>query len=76
MAWRLFCAWRYGGEDPWRLYHGLDAEYRLLRAPDRPPVRPKFPSRVKAFMYACAEVAANMEGVKRKVTDGRAGRGR
>lgn len=30
----LFLAWRYGGEDPYKLYNGLDADYRPLGHPD------------------------------------------
>lgn len=54
-------AWRYGGEDPWRLYNALDADYRPLEHPERPPMRPRYPTRLRSFMYACAEMAAIMD---------------
>lgn len=57
----LFLAWLHGGEDPWRLYNMLDADYRPLWKPDAAPMRPKTPTRLRAFMYACAQVAATME---------------
>lgn len=68
----MFAAWRYGGEDPWRLYNLLDAAYRPLANPTRAPVRPKFPMRVRAFMYACARAALIMEG-KMDATSGSGG---
>jgi hypothetical protein len=41
----LYLAWRYGNEDPYRLYHlGTPAA-------DQPP---PYPGRVQAFIYACA----------------------
>lgn len=41
----MYLAWRYGNEDPYRLYHlGTPAA-------DQPP---PYPSRVQAFVYACA----------------------
>lgn len=52
-------AWRYGSEDPYRLFNMLDAEYRPWAGGDpRPPARP---GRVRAFIYACAQVAAEEE---------------
>lgn len=71
----LYCAWRYGGEDPWKTYNLLDADYRPLWAPDRPPVRPKFPTRLRSFMYACGQVAAKLDG-KMNETGGHTSGGR
>lgn len=68
MPWLIFTAWRYGGEDPWRLYNDLDGDYRPLADPERPAVRPKYPVRVRHFVYACGAVAAMIEG---KVKDTR-----
>jgi hypothetical protein len=58
----VWAAWRYGGEDPWRLFNMLDSGYRPLRDPERPAFRPARPSRVRAFMYACGRVALKIEG--------------
>jgi hypothetical protein len=44
------------------LFNLLDEDYRPVWAPDLPAVRPRTPTRRKAFMYACALVAAKMEG--------------
>ena len=60
-AWLIFCAWRYGGEDPWRLYNRLDADYRRVWDPSLPVVRPRHPDRVQRWMYAMAKVAAIMD---------------
>jgi hypothetical protein len=51
-------AWRHGGEDPYRLYNGLDERYvPLLPDAEPEPLRPLYPSRVRMFIYACANVA-------------------
>jgi hypothetical protein len=49
----LYLAWRYGGADPFRLYHGLDDDYRPLEDPSLPAIRPVRPQSVTAFIYAC-----------------------
>lgn len=67
-AWLIFCAWRYGGEDPWRLFNKLDSGYRRLSNVELPALRPHFPDRLRAFMYACGKVAAILDG---KVKDTR-----
>lgn len=41
----------------------LDGDYRPVATPDRKPVRPRFPTRVRAFSYACALVAAQLDGL-------------
>lgn len=41
----IWCRWRYGGEDPYRVYNG----------PDAGP--PPHPDRVEAFRDACAVYA-------------------
>lgn len=61
-AWLLYCGWRYGGEDPWRLRHMLDSDYRRVADPSLPAVRPRYPGRVRSFMYACAKVAVIIDG--------------
>lgn len=58
----MFFAWRYGSEEPWRLYNGLDSDYRRLHDPALPAVRPRYPDRLRAFMYGCGKAAAIMEG--------------
>lgn len=59
----MWAAWHFGGEDPWRLYNMLDEDYRPVAAPERGPIRPQNPRRVKAFLYACANYSARTAGV-------------
>jgi hypothetical protein len=54
----LYQAWRFGGNDPYRLYHGLDQDYVPLEG-DGPPRRPPHPRRLRSFVYACAARAAS-----------------
>jgi hypothetical protein len=61
-AFHLWAAWRFGGEDPWRLYNMLDPDFRPVGASDLPPVRPRHPRRLKAFVYACARASARFDG--------------
>jgi hypothetical protein len=62
-------AWRYGREDPYRLYNMLDANYKPWGGGNpRPPLHP---TRLRAFLYACAEVAAEEEA---KLAGGRVSR--
>ena len=58
----LFLAWRYGGNDPYRTYNGLDEDYRPLGHPEEAPRPPIFPSRVRHFVYGCGLVAIANEG--------------
>lgn len=58
----IYCAWRYGSEDPWRLFNSLDADYRRLWDPSLPPMRPRHPDRLQNFMLACGKVAAIADG--------------
>lgn len=51
----LQLAWRYGGEDPYRLYHMLDGHYVPWGGGE--PAPPPYPSRLRAFIYACAQQA-------------------
>jgi hypothetical protein len=44
------------------LFNHLDADYRPLRDPSLPALRPRFPSRVQRFVYACGKAAAIVEG--------------
>lgn len=59
-------AWRYGGEDPYRLFHMLDANY--VPWGGGLPTPPQYPSRLRAFLYACGQVAweveAELHGIK------------
>lgn len=48
----LALAWQRG-EDPYRLYYGLDEQYRPVGDPDGDPMPPAYWVRVKAFIYAC-----------------------
>ena len=52
----MFLAWRYGGEDPYRTYNGLDADYRPLGQPHEEPRAPKYPTRLRMFLYGCGMV--------------------
>jgi hypothetical protein len=51
----LYLAWAHGGENPFRLYHGLDEQYRPIGGGE--PKLPAFPARVRAFIYGCAQQA-------------------
>jgi hypothetical protein len=53
----LFLAWLHGGEDPYRLYHGLDEHWRPRSDPDGEPRPPQFPERQRALIFAFASVA-------------------
>lgn len=73
-------AWRYGREDPFRLYHGLDGAYRRiadLRDEEVPEVRLPRPIRYRMFLYGCAMVAHEEEirlaGGKTQQRTGRGG---
>jgi hypothetical protein len=57
----LFLAWRYGGEDPYRLYNGLDADYRPLGHPDELSRPPRYPSRLRHFLYGAGLFASEIE---------------
>jgi len=48
----LYLAWRYGNENPYRLYH--------FGTPEADVTSP-YPSRVQAFIYACAMRAREEE---------------
>lgn len=52
-------AWRYGREDPYRLYHGMDAFYR--KPGEQEPKPPPHPERLRAFIYGCARAAEELE---------------
>jgi hypothetical protein len=57
----LFLVWKASGTDPYRLYNGLDEDYRPLGDPTAPRRPPLYPERVRAFLYACGERAREME---------------
>lgn len=44
------------------MFNRLDADYRRLWDPSLNPLRPRYPDRLKAFMYACGKVAAIIDG--------------
>lgn len=54
--------------DPYRLYNGLDENYVSLEAEgvEEGPLPPPFPSRVRAFVYACAVTAEAESGASRR----------
>lgn len=51
----LYLAWLHGGENPFRLYHALDHDYRPYGG--GPVMRPAFPERVRALIYGFANQA-------------------
>lgn len=53
----IYLAWRYGNEDPYRLYNNLDEEYRPYGVPDVEPVPPQRAGRVRYFVYGCGAYA-------------------
>ena len=53
----MFLAWRYGGDDPYRTYNGLDQDYRPLGHPEESPRPPTYPSRLRMFLYGCGMAA-------------------
>lgn len=60
----LYRVWRYGGGDwlePWRVYHGLDSNFRPVDRPERPAHRPTFVKRYRHMLYGFAKAAAIME---------------
>jgi hypothetical protein len=48
------------GVDPYRLYNSLDEQYRPLHQPGADPRPPQFPERVRAFTYAVANYAREL----------------
>lgn len=42
------------GDDPYLTYNSLGPDYRPLWDPESAPRYPRYPSRVRAFKYACA----------------------
>lgn len=52
----LYLAWRYGNENPYALYNLLDGRYVPWGGGE--PMPPPHPARLVAFIYGCAEVAA------------------
>ena len=53
----LFMAWQHGGEDPYRLYHCLDGDYRPRNDPDGERRPPQFPERQRALVLAFGWIA-------------------
>jgi hypothetical protein len=57
----LYLAWRFGGADPYRLFHGLDENYVPFGG--GLPIPPPSPSRLRHFIYGCAMYAQEQEAV-------------
>jgi hypothetical protein len=57
----LFLAWRYGKEDPYRLYNGLDADYRPLGHPEEVSRPPQYPTRLRHFLYGAGLFGMEMD---------------
>jgi hypothetical protein len=55
----VYLAWRYGGEEPYRLYNSLDSEYVPIEGGERTP--PLYPARLRYFIYGCAVAAFEEE---------------
>lgn len=55
--------WRNGGDWtlPWRVYHGLDEDFRPLDDPDAPARRIRYPSRYRHFIYGMAKAVEVLE---------------
>jgi len=72
----LFLAWRYGGDDPYRTYNGLGEDYRPLGHPELPAHPPRYPTRLRHFVYGCglfaAEHDAKLAGAKTATSVARA----
>jgi hypothetical protein len=49
----IFNVWRTTGQNPYCLYNELDSSYRPVHDPEQPPRPPRFPERVRLFLYAC-----------------------
>jgi hypothetical protein len=66
----LYRAWRYGGGDwllPWRMYHGLDDEYRRMGIDGDPQRYPWAVNRYRNLIYGFTKAAAVIEeGVPNK----------
>lgn len=61
----LYLAWRYGGADPFRTYHGLAPNYVpfLELADEEPRPRLPLPFRQRMFLYGMS-IQANEEAQK------------
>jgi len=57
--------WHYGGGDwtlPWRVYHGLDEQFRPVDKPDSPPHPITNVARYRRMIYGFAKASAVLEG--------------
>lgn len=61
-AFSLWTAWHYGGKDPFRLYRMLDDDYRPMWNPSLEAERPRYPERVRRFMYGLGRASAIIDG--------------
>lgn len=48
----IFNVWRTTGQDPYQLYNELTPDYRPVYDPKQDPRPPKFPERIRLFLYA------------------------
>jgi hypothetical protein len=52
-------AWRYGGHDPYRLFHMLDENYAPMGGgPVKPP---PYPTRLRCVIYGFSTVASEQD---------------
>lgn len=53
----LYLAWKHSGADPYRLFNALREDYCPLERPDREPLPPPHPERLRNVIYAFAVFA-------------------
>lgn len=53
----LYLAWKHSGADPYRLFNALRDDYRPLERPEREPLPPPYPERLRNVIYAFATFA-------------------
>ena len=76
MARTFYLAWRYGKENPYLLFNGLERDYRPVGGgEDEPPRPPPYPWRIRAFILACANYAheERIEALEASVAAGAGG---
>jgi hypothetical protein len=53
----LYLAWKHGGHDPYRLYNGLDDDYRPIEDSEKPVMPPPDPRKLRNVIYGFATFA-------------------
>jgi hypothetical protein len=57
----LYLAWRASGCDPYATYNGLGRDFRPLGHPELPPRPPRYPSRIRHFIYGLGMAALDTD---------------